>query len=260
MPRFAANLSTLFTEVPFLERFALAKSAGFSAVECQFPYSAEVADIIAALAENDLQMVLHNMPPGDWDAGERGIAILPGREDEFRAGVVRAVDYAGALGCRQINCLSGIEPEDADSSTLRTTFAENLKFAADALEKADIRLLVEPINAIDVPGFFLHRLEMAQELIEDVGSGNLFIQYDLYHRARGGGELIESFLQFKNHISHIQIADVPGRHEPGTGQIDFPAVFATLDAEGYGGWVGCEYFPEAATVEGLGWMESHLPL
>lgn len=257
MPRFAANLSTLFTEVPFLERFAAAKQAGFSAVECQFPYEAAIDEIARVLETNDLELVLHNLPPGDWDAGDRGIAIFAGRRDEFRSGVQTAIEYATALGCEQINCLSGIAPAGQDAALLRRTFVENLKFAADELANAGIRLLIEPINAFDAPGFFLDNVEMANAITDEVASPNLFIQYDLYHRQRSGGELIGTYLKYKDRFSHIQIADTPGRHEPGTGEINYPNIFNGLDEAGYDGWIGCEYFPEAGTVEGLGWIDGH---
>ncbi len=257
LPRFAANLTTLYCEVPFLERFALAAEAGFKAVECQFPYQADAGDIASALQANDLQLVLHNMPAGDWQAGERGVGALFGRQDEFRSGVTRAIDYATALDCRQINCLSGIAPAGADLGELRQCFLENLRYAANRLGEAGIRLLIEPINSRDVPGFFLDSVELAAEILDDVGSDNLFIQYDLYHRQRSGGELIETFKTFRKRIAHIQIADTPGRHEPGTGEINFANIFAALDRAGYDGWIGCEYFPKAGTADGLGWLTGY---
>ena len=255
MPRFAANLSTLFAEVPFLDRFALAREAGFSAVECQFPYMSDKGEIAAVLEANELSMVLHNMPPGDRDAGERGIGAVPGRASEFRAGVDAAIEYARALDCPQVNCLAGVTPPGAGRRQLRSFFVENLKFAAERLGEAGIRLLIEPINTKDVPGFFLDSVELANELVDEVGSTNLFIQYDLYHRQRDGGDLIGTFCDLKHRIAHIQIADVPGRHEPGTGEIDFAEVFAALDRAGYDGWIGCEYFPIAGTFAGLGWTD-----
>ncbi|MBK3401876.1 hydroxypyruvate isomerase [Methylorubrum populi] len=254
MPRFAANLSLLFTEVPLLDRFAAARAAGFAAVEMQFPY-AEPKEVLAARrAEAGLPLVLHNLPPGDWAAGERGIAILPERVPEFREGVARATDYAGALGCRQINCLAGLAPSGAERTRLLGTLTENLAYAADALGKAGIRLLLEPINDRDMPGFFLNRLADAASVIEAVGSENLFIQADLYHMARMGEDLATELAAHRDRIAHVQIADAPGRHEPGTGSIDFPAAFATLDRLGYDGFIGCEYGPAAGTAAGLGWM------
>lgn len=258
MPRFAANISTLFTELPFLERFEAARQAGFSAVECQFPYEAVIDEIARVLEANELELVLHNLPPGDWAAGDRGIAIFAGRSDEFRSGVQTAIDYATVLGCKQINCLAGIAPLEHDVRLLSRTLVDNLKFAADELARAGIRLLIEPINRFDAPGFFLDRVEMASDVIDEVGSPNLFIQYDLYHRQRSGGELIDTYLKYQDRISHIQIADTPGRHEPGTGEINYPNIFAALDTAGYDGWIGCEYFPQSNTVEGLGWLDDQL--
>lgn len=254
MPKFAANISMLFTEVPFLQRFAAARQAGFTAIECQFPYEAPIAAIADALETNGLQLVLHNLPPGDWAAGERGLAILPDRRAEFRESLDKALDYARALDCPQVNCLAGLRPGDFDEPRLRQTLIDNLKIAADQLDQAGIRLLIEPINPFDMPGFYLDSVEMADEIIDAVGSDNLYIQYDLYHRKRSGGELITTFLERQDRIAHIQIADVPGRHEPGTGTIDFGAVFSALDRAGYAGWIGCEYHPSTTTEAGLGWM------
>lgn len=257
MPRFAANLSLLFTEVPLRERFAAARAAGFPAVEMQFPYAEPKEALAARLTETGLPLVLHNLPPGDWAAGERGIAILPGREAEFRAGVARAIDYAGVLGCRQINCLAGLAPPGTERARLFATLMENLAFAADALGRAGLRLLIEPINDRDMPGFFLNRLADAAAVIEAVGSENLFIQADLYHMARMGEDLAGSLAAHRARIAHIQIADAPGRHEPGTGSIDFPALLGALDASGYDGFIGCEYLPAAGTEAGLGWMRAY---
>lgn len=257
MPCFAANLSLLFTEVPLIDRFAAARAAGFAAVEMQFPYT-ETKEVLAARrAEAGLPLVLHNLPAGDWAAGERGIAIFPERIAEFREGVARAIDYAGVLGCRQINCLAGLAPPDAERARLRATLVENLAYAADALGRVGIRLLVEPINDRDMPDFFLNRLADAAAVIEAAGSRNLFIQADLYHMARMGEDLVESLTAYRARIAHVQIADAPGRHEPGTGGIDFAAAFATLDRLGYDGFIGCEYLPTANTEAGLGWMQSY---
>ncbi|MBB2962174.1 hydroxypyruvate isomerase [Methylobacterium sp. R2-1] len=257
MPRFAANLSLLFTEVPLLDRFAAARAAGFTAVEMQFPYVEPKEALAARLAEAGLPLVLHNLPPGDWTAGERGIAILPERTAEFRNGVARAIDYAGALGCRRINCLAGLAPPGAERVRLRATLIENLAYAADALGKAGIRLLIEPINSRDMPGFFLNRLADAASVIEAVNSDNLFIQADLYHMARMGEDLATELAAHHVRIAHIQIADAPGRHEPGTGRIDFSAAFAALDRLGYDGFLGCEYLPVADTEAGFGWMATY---
>ena len=251
MPRFAANLSLLFTELPLLDRFAAARAAGFAACEMQFPYAEPKETLAARRAEAGLPLVLHNLPPGDWAAGERGIAIFPERIAEFRDGVARAIDYAGALGCRQINCLAGLAPPGAERARLRATLSENLAYAADALGEAGIRLLIEPINDRDMPGFFLNRLTEAAAVIEAVGSDNLFIQADLYHMAMMGEDPAESLAAHRDRIAHVQIADAPGRHEPGTGTIDFPAAFAALDRLGYDGFIGCEYLPASTVEDGL---------
>lgn len=254
MPRFAANLSMLFTEVGFLERFDAAARAGFTAVECQFPYEFPAESVRAALERNGLAMVLHNLPAGDWAGGERGIACHPDRRDEFRAGVERGIAYAKALGVAQLNCLAGIKPAHLAADDARATLIENLAFAAARLKAAGIRLLVEPINTFDIPGFLLNRTRQALDLIAAVGSDNLFLQYDVYHMQRMEGELAATIEGRLPAIGHIQVADNPGRHEPGTGEINFPFLFALLDRIGYGGWVGCEYKPLTTSDAGLGWL------
>jgi len=254
MPRFAANLTMLFTEAPFLDRFALAARAGFEGVEYLFPYEFEKTALRNALDRHGLTQVLHNLPAGDWARGERGIAILPDRIDEFRKGVASAIDYATALGCKQVNCLVGIAPDGVPDSVLRTTLVANLKLAAAELGKCGIRLLIEPINRFDIPGFYLNTVGQAASFIEEVGSDNLFIQYDLYHQQRTEGELVVTYRRYREKIAHIQLADNPGRHEPGTGEINYPHVFDALEAAGYDGWIGCEYKPLTTTAEGLGWL------
>jgi hydroxypyruvate isomerase len=252
--RFAANLSMLFTEAPFLDRFALAARAGFAAVECQFPYEAPAGEIRARLDDVGLAMVLHNLPAGDWSAGDRGIACLPQRTDEFRAGVPRAIAYAHALGVSQVNCLAGIAPPQADAADLHRTLVENLRFAARAFAAEGLRLLLEPINPLDMPGFFVTRTAQAVALLDDVGEDNVFVQYDVYHAQRTEGELAATLRRFLPRIAHVQVADNPGRHEPGTGEIRFEFLFAELQRLGYGGWIGCEYKPAARTEAGLGWL------
>jgi hydroxypyruvate isomerase len=242
----------LFSELPFLDRFAAAEAAGFSGVEYLFPYDFDKADLREQLDEHGLTQVLHNLPAGNWGTGERGIAILPERVDEFRDGVARAIDYAKALDCRQLNCLVGIAPRDADPFELNEVLVGNLRFAADALAKQRIKLLVEPINTLDIPGFFLNRTEQAVQLITDVSSSNLFIQYDIYHMQVMEGDIART-VQNLPRIAHIQLADNPGRNEPGTGEINYPFLFRHLDTIGYRGWVGCEYKPRTTTVDGLGW-------
>lgn len=256
MPKFAANLTMLFNEVPFLERFDRAASANFKAVEFLFPYAFPVADIKAELDKNTLTLVLHNLPAGNWEAGERGIACHPDRIDEFRQGVANAVEYACALGVTQVNCLAGKIVPGMSHTLLRSTLVDNLKYAAAELKKARIKLLIEPVNTFDIPGFFLSGTQQALDIINEVGSDNLFLQYDIYHAQRMEGELAKTIQTHFAHIAHIQIADNPGRNEPGTGEINYPYIFAMLDHIGYTGWVGCEYKPLASTETGLGWYKS----
>jgi hydroxypyruvate isomerase len=255
MPKFAANLTMLFNEVPFMERFDKSAAANFKAVEFLFPYPFPAADIKAKLDQNKLTLVLHNLPAGNWEAGERGIACLPDRIEEFRKGVANAVEYATALGVKQVNCLAGKMPEGVDHKVLRTTFIDNLKYAAAELKKANIKLLIEPINTFDIPGFFLSGTQQAIDIITEVGSDNLFLQYDIYHAQRMEGELANSIQNHLSKIAHIQLADNPGRNEPGTGEINYAYIFAMLDRIGYTGWIGCEYKPAATTEAGLGWYK-----
>ncbi len=255
MPRFAANLSMLFTEVPFLDRFEAAARAGFTAVEVMFPYAFSAQDIRQRLDDYGLTLVLHNLPAGDWDAGERGIACHPDRVDEFRAGVATAIQYAQMLGVGQLNCLAGKAPAGLDPLLMRNTLVANLQFAAQALQQAGLRLLVEPINSFDIPGFFLSRTAQALSILDEVNAPNAFVQYDIYHAQRMEGELAATLMQNLARIGHIQLADNPGRHEPGTGEINYPFLFAHLDRIGYSGWIGCEYKPATTTVAGLGWAK-----
>ena len=254
MPRLAANLTMLFTEFPFLDRFERAARAGFKGVEFLFPYPFQPKDIRARLDQFGLQLVLHNLPAGNWDAGERGIACLPDRTAEFREGVERAIDYAQALGVKQLNCLVGKTPDGVCEDKVYATLTENLYHASQRLKEAGIKLLVEPINRHDIPGFHLHRTDQALALIDEVGGGNLFLQYDIYHAQRTEGELAETLRWHLPRIAHVQVADNPGRNEPGTGEINFPFLFGHLDRLGYAGWIGCEYKPAATTELGLGWI------
>lgn len=256
MPKFAANLSMLFAEAEFLDRFALAARAGFAAVECQFPYAYPAAAILDRLRRQDLTMVLHNLPAGDWDRGERGIACLPGREQEFRDGVERAVEYATTLGCPQVNCPAGIAPPGVSPDRLRDTLVANLAVAAELFAGAGLRLLLEPINNVrDIPGFFVANSWQALDIIRDVGAANLFLQYDVYHMHVMQEAIPETITRHLTSIGHVQIADDPGRHEPGTGSIDFRSLFALVDRLGYSGWIGCEYKPATTTEAGLGWRQ-----
>lgn len=256
MPKFAANLTMLFTELPFMQRFEAAAQAGFEAVEYLFPYAFDKKELAAALKANGLKQVLHNLPAGDWDAGERGIACHPDRTAEFREGVARAIDYATTLQCPQLNCLAGKLPAGSTAKDVQPTFVENLRFAARELEKAGLKLLVEPVNSFDIPGFLLNRTEQALALIDEVGSDNLRLQYDIYHAQRMEGELGNTLAKHIGRIGHIQLADNPGRGEPGTGEINYPWLFRHIDAIGYTGWIGCEYKPRATTAEGLGWRQA----
>lgn len=257
MLRFAANLSMLFTELPFMERFGAAAAAGFKGVEYLFPYAFAKEDLAAELARHGLVQVLHNLPAGNWEAGERGIACHPERVAEFREGVARAIDYATALGCTQVNCLAGIAPAGVSAAALRETFVANLRFAAAQLQEAGIRLLIEPINTFDIPGFYLNRTAQAAEILDEVGSDNLFIQYDIYHAQRMEGELAATVARHLPRIAHIQLADNPGRHEPGSGEIHYPWLLRHIDGLGYPGWIGCEYKPATTTTEGLGWLQAY---
>jgi hydroxypyruvate isomerase len=255
MPQFAANLTMLFNEVPFLDRFERAAAAGFEAVEFLFPYAYPVAELQQRLKDHGLKLVLHNLPAGDWDAGDRGMACHPDRVDEFRSGVARGIEYGTALGAPRLNCLAGKAPAGVDDVTLRRTFVANLRYAAAELKKAKLDLLIEPINRFDIPGFFLNTTAQALAILDEVGADNAFVQYDIYHAQRMEGELAHTMSQHLARIGHIQLADNPGRHEPGTGEINYAFLFKHLDRIGYKGWVGCEYKPAARTEDGLGWIK-----
>ena len=254
MPKFAANLTMLFTEYDFLDRFERAAKAGFRGVEYLFPYPYKIEDLVQRLQANDLKQVLHNLPAGDWGAGERGIACMPDRVGEFRDGVGKAIEYATALKCPLVNCLAGIVPAGVEQTKLRDTFVGNIKFAADALKREGIRLLIEPINTIDIPGFYLTRTGQAVELIDQTGSDNIFVQYDIYHMQIMEGDLARTIEKNLSRIAHVQLADNPGRNEPGTGEINYPFLYGHLDRIGYDGWIGCEYKPRGRTEDGLGWF------
>jgi len=258
MPRFAANLTMLYNEVDFLERFAEAARDGFEAVEYLFPYAYEKEALAEQLERHGLAQVLHNLPAGDWAGGERGIAVLPDRVGEFQEGVGRAIDYATALGCQQLNCLAGITPEGVDPDKVRETLLGNLRFAAEKLEAAGIRLLVEAVNTRDIPGFYVCGTEQTLDLITATGSDNIALQYDIYHMQIMEGDLAPTIERHLGRIAHLQLADNPGRHEPGSGEINYPFLFDFIDRLGYRGWIGCEYKPRAGTREGLGWLKPYL--
>lgn len=257
MPKFAANLTMLFGEVEFLDRFELAAKAGFKAVEFLFPYSYDQANIRERLNQHKLELVLHNLPAGNWAAGERGIACMPDRIQEFRFGVTECFEYSTALGCSQVNCLAGIAPTGVKAKILEDTFVDNLRFAAGLLARSGIRLLIEPINTVDVPGFYLNNTQQAIDIIRKVGSDNIKLQYDVYHMQIMEGNLASTIRRNLDTIAHLQIADNPGRNEPGTGEINFAFLFDLVDSLGYQGWIGCEYKPKSATLSGLDWLNPY---
>jgi len=259
MPRFAANLTMLFNEVDFLERFQAAAQAGFRGVEYLFPYAYPKEQLAELLNRHGLVQVLHNLPAGDWAKGERGLAALPDRVGEFQDGVGQAIEYAHALGCTQLNCLAGIRPSGLADEKVIATLMTNLRFAARHLQAAGIRLLVEAINTRDIPGFYLCGTQQTVDLIAATGSENIYLQYDIYHMQRMEGELGATLEQHLPRIAHIQLADNPGRHEPGTGEINYPFLFSLLNRLGYEGWIGLEYKPLTTTTEGLGWLSSLCP-
>jgi len=258
MPKLSANLNMLFSEVPFIERFEAAAKAGFRGVEFWFPYAFDLDRIAEKLKFNNLEMVLFNLPAGDWDGGDRGIAANPDRVAEFQEGVGEAVEAGKKLGVRGINCLGGIAPPGVSEDRIYRTFVENLKFADSELKKAGIRLLVEPVNNLDVPGAYLFHTQKAIDMIRETGSDNIFLQHDIYHMQRMEGELASTIRANIGLIRHMQLADNPGRNEPGTGEINYHYLFRLIDSLGYEDWIGCEYHPKTTTLEGLGWIESHM--
>jgi len=255
MPRFAANLSMMFNEVSFLDRFDAAARAGFKAVEFLFPYEWPAAEIRRRLDANGLGQALFNMPPGNWAKGERGIACLPGRQAEFRDGVKQAIDYAGALGCQLVHCMAGIVPPDVSATTAGSVYAANLAWAAEQAHPSGVHIVIEPINHRDMPGYFLNTQAQGAAIVEAVGRDRLGLQFDVYHVQITEGDITKRMEQFMPVIAHMQIADVPARNEPGTGEIGWPFVFRRMDELGYRGWVGCEYRPAGETVAGLGWLK-----
>jgi len=255
MPRFAANLSFLFQEVPFLDRFAAAASAGFRAVEFMFPYDHPAAAVAERLTSARLENVLFNLPPGDWSAGERGLACLPGREEEFRSSVATALPYAAALKTPRLHAMAGVIPAGANHAACQSTYLANLRYAAEQLAAAHITLLIEPINTRDMPGYFLNTQSQAAEVCAAVGLPNLKIQMDCYHMQIAEGDIATKLRRYATLCGHVQIAGVPERHEPNTGEINYPYLFQLLDEIGYEGWIGCEYRPAGKTLDGLGWLK-----
>jgi hydroxypyruvate isomerase len=255
VPKLAANLSTLFPELDFLERFAAAARAGFRYVEYQFPYQWSADELARRARDAGVQVVLHNLPAGDFATGERGIACLPGREREFRDSLDKAIAYAKAVDCPRLNCLAGLAPADPEHFAV---LVDNVRFAARQLGAAGLQLVIEAINTRSVPGFFLSRSAQAIDVLNAAGEGNAFLQYDFFHMQIMEGDLARTVERLLARIGHIQLADVPGRHEPGTGEINFAFLLRHLDAIGYSGWVGCEYNPQGDTLEGLKWAQPYL--
>lgn len=251
MFKYAVNLSMLFTELPLIDRFAAAAKHGFSAVEIQFPYELTIDQIQQQLTENDLNLVLINFPAGNWAEGDRGIACDPDRVDEFNAGIDQALSYATALSVPQINCLSGIKPSQITDTQAEHTFRNNLQNAAKQLADADIELRIEAINTQDIPGFWLNNSQQAFKIIEELALSNLAFQYDIYHMQIMEGNLLHTLRENLDKVKHIQVADVPGRHEPGTGELNYPNIFKALQAMGYSGYVSYEYIPATTTENAI---------
>jgi hydroxypyruvate isomerase len=259
MPRLAANVSLMFPEVPFMERFAAAARAGFRYVEYQFPYAfGSAAEVAQRARDAGVEVVLHNLPGGDAAKGDRGIACQPARVGEFREGVARAIEYAKAAGCPRLNALAGVAPEGVAREKLFETLVANLRFAADQLAAAKLQLLTEPVNPRTVPGFFLNSSQHGIEAIDAAGSPNLKLQYDIFHMQIVEGDLAKTIERLLPRIGHLQLADVPDRHEPGTGEINFDFLLAHIDRLGYQGWIGCEYLAKGDTVAGLAWAKRYL--
>ena len=258
MPRFCANISLLFTDVELPERFAAAAHAGFKAVEIQFPYDFEAAMLAERAQSAGVEVVLFNLPGGDIAKGDRGIGCQPSRMSEFRDGVGRALRYARALGCRKLNCLAGIAPPRSMDASLRETLISNLIYAGGELEREGMELLVEPANTRTFPGFFLRHTGQAIAIMDEARAPNLRLQYDVFHMQIMEGDLAKTIESNLARIGHIQIADVPERHEPGTGEVNFEFLFDWLDRLGYTGWIGAEYIPAAGTEAGLGWARRYL--
>jgi hydroxypyruvate isomerase len=258
MPRLAANVSMLFTEVGFLERFAAARRAGFRAVEYQYPYEFKAEEVARAAREAGVQVVLHNMPRGDAQRGEHGNACLPGREPAFRDNLERGIEYARAASCPRLHCLAGVVPAHADRRELHATYVANLKHAAARLKREAMSLLIEPLSERTVKSYFLGGSAQAIGVLDELGADNAFLQYDFFHMQMLEGDLAGKAERLLARIGHMQVADVPGRHEPGSGEINFDFLLRHVDAIGYAGWIGCEYNPRGDTVEGLKWARAYL--
>ena len=256
MLQYSVNLSTIFTEVPFLERFKRAKKQGFKYIECQFPYGESVEDIKKQLDLYDLSLILINLFPGDWIAGDRGLSIYPNRTDEFRQSVDLGIHYANQLGVKTIHCMAGILPDELLRDLARKTYIENITYAAEKMSEYNIKLVIEPINGYDMPGYFLSNIEEAIQIIEDVGLPNVGLQFDFYHIQKIQGNLISTFEKYKDYIQHVQIADNPGRHEPGTGEINYKNIFSYLNEVKYKGKIGLEYIPKNKSEDSFSWVKN----
>jgi hydroxypyruvate isomerase len=254
MPRFAANLSMMFNEVPFLDRFALAAKAGFKGVEFLFPYEHPSAEIAARLKNNGLHQVLFNAPAGDFGKGERGMAAVPGKQAAFRESIKLALEYAAVLACPRLHIMAGLKPEGVAHDTLTAVYGANLAYAAEECAKVGVKPIIEPINHRDIPGFFLNTTDQAAAIIAAIGPEKLGMQFDLYHCQVTEGDVVKRVEKHLPLIAHMQVADTPGRHEPGTGEVNWPFVFKTIDALGFRGWIGCEYRPAGETLAGLSWF------
>lgn len=259
MPKFNANLTMLYPELDFLERFEAAAKAGFRGVEYLFPYAYDKNQLADKLETHRLEQVLHNLPAGDWAGGDRrSNALRPEQIGEFQEAVGQGIEYAKTLGCRMLNCLVGVTPDDLPEHMVRDTLVENLRFAAEAMEKEGIKLLVEPLNHQDIPGFHLVHTRDTLDVLDEVNHPNIWLQYDIYHMQIMEGNLSSTVREVLSRIAHMQLADVPGRHEPGTGEINYPNLFRFIDEAGYDGWIGCEYNPKGDTQEGLSWIAPYL--
>jgi 2-dehydrotetronate isomerase len=254
MPQFAANLSMMFTEAPFLDRFAAAAEADFNGVEYLLPYDFPAEVLLERLHKHSLESVLFNLPAGNWAGGERGVTCIPGREEEFRAGVATAIEYATRLKTSRVHAMAGIVPQDANPGAVQATYLSNIRYAAAELANHGITLLIEAINTRDIPGYYLNTQAQAYAILEEVAAPNLMMQMDLYHMQIMEGDLAVKLRRYAPHCGHVQIAGVPGRNEPDTGEILYSYLFDLLDELGYNGWIGCEYRPAGKTVDGLGWL------
>ena len=256
MLKFASNLTMMFNEVPFLDRFDAARDAGFNGVEFLFPYDFPAHDVGQRVRDNGLTQALFNLPPGDWKAGERGLGALPGREDEFKASVEKALTYAEVTGCKTLHAMAGIVVPNANTEQMFETFVENLIAAADLCADAGITIVLEALNSQDAPGYFLPHISDAARVAQAVGRPNIGLQFDFYHVQIMDGDLIRNFDLYLDDIDHIQVSSVQGRHEPNDGEINYPFIFEYINASAYDGWIGCEYMPAGATQDGLAWLDA----